>query len=247
MKKQTMTLRPADVAASVSEQIWWRWICSLTLAATVLYTWNINAFEASLAPLIERHCIDCHDTNTKTLLNFEQLGFVLDDEKTFTTWEKVFDRVSKGEMPPAKKKRPDKALLDSSLAALREDLHNTSAARQKQNGRVPVRRLTRTEYEYTMHDLLGIHGGLAKLLPAENDATGFDTIATGQGLSPVHIKSYLTAADRALDEVMQLGRAPRFWQKPFDLNYVSRPYIKMWFDRPLRNGGSTIKATVTSW
>lgn len=197
---------------------------------------------AAVSPLIENHCIDCHDEDTKTPLNFESLGFDLNEDQTFKAWEKVFDRVTAGEMPPAQKKRPGQALLTSSLAALQKDLHATSAALQQKNGRVPVRRLTRTEYEFTMHDLLGIHGRLAKLLPAENDATGFDTIAAGQGLSPVHIQSYLTAADRALDEVMQLGRAPRYWQEPFDLNYVSRPYIKMWFDRPLRNGGSTIKA-----
>ncbi|MFT6617757.1 MAG: hypothetical protein ACJASX_000643 [Limisphaerales bacterium] len=198
-------------------------------------------FQKTVAPLIESHCIDCHDADTKTPLNFEKLGFNLDDKETFAAWEKIFDRVTKGEMPPAKKKRPDKDLLDSSLAGLRENLHATSAAHQKTSGRVSVRRLTRTEYEYTMHDLLGIRGGLAKLLPAENNATGFDTIATGQGLSPVHIQAYLTAADRALDEVMQLGRAPRHWKKSFNLDYVNRPYIKMWFERPLHNGGSTLK------
>jgi len=196
---------------------------------------------AAVSPLIENHCIDCHGADTKTPLNFESLGFDLDDGQTFKAWVKIFDRVTKGEMPPAKKKRPNQTLLDSSLTALQDDLHATSAARQKRNGRIPVRRLTRTEYEYTMHDLLGIRSGLAKLLPAENDAVGFDTIATGQGLSPVHIQSYLAAADRALDEVMLLGRAPRHWKKPLRLDYVNRSYIKMWFDRPLRNGGSTLK------
>lgn len=196
----------------------------------------------AIAPLIENHCIDCHDADTKTDLNLEKLGFNLDDKPTFAAWEKIFDRVIKGEMPPAKQKRPDKDLLTASLASVRKELHTTSSARQKKSGRVPVRRLTRTEYEYTMHDLLGIHGGLAKLLPTENDAAGFDTIAASQGLSPVHIRSYLTAADRALDEVMQLGRAPRYWQKPLHFNYLKRPYITMWFDRPLRNGGRTTKA-----
>ena len=200
-----------------------------------------ETFRVAVKPLIEAHCIDCHDADTKTPLNFEELGFDLNDPPTFAAWEKVFDRVTKGEMPPAKKERPAKDLLTSSLTALEKALHVTNAAQQKRNGRVPIRRLTRTEYEHTMHDLLGINGGLAKLLPAENDATGFDTIATGQGLSPVHIQSYLTAADRALDEVMQLGRAPRHWKKPLHLDYVNRPYIQMWFDRPLRNGGSTIK------
>lgn len=198
-------------------------------------------FKEAVAPLIENHCIDCHDADTKTSLNFEQLGFDLNNPLIFKVWEKIFDRVTNGEMPPAKKTRPVVALLKRSLAALGADLHATSSAEQKRQGRVPVRRLTRTEYEYTLHDLLGIQGSLAKLLPAENDATGFDTTATGQGLSPVHIQSYLSAADRALDEVIQLGRAPRYWKQPMQLNYVERPYIRRWFDRPLQNGGSTVK------
>ncbi|MGB0578520.1 MAG: DUF1592 domain-containing protein [Limisphaerales bacterium] len=198
-------------------------------------------FQEVIRPLVQNHCLDCHDADTKTSLDMENLGHDLEDALSFKIWEEVFDRVAKGEMPPAKRKRPATALLKSSLAALRKDLHATSTANQKKNGRVSARRLTRTEYEYTMHDLLGIDGSLARLLPAENDATGFDTTATGQGLSPVHIQSYLTAADRALDEVMQLGRAPRHWKKPLHLDYVNRPYIKMWFDRPLRNGGSTVK------
>ncbi len=241
MINQTATTTRPNVAASVSEQTWLRRIYSLTLAATVVSAANLFAFEASLEPLIENHCIDCHDADTKTSLNFEKLEFDLNDQTTFTAWEKIFDRVSKGEMPPPKKKRPAADLLTSSLTSLRKDLHAASSALQRKNGRVPVRRLTRNEYQHTMHDLFGINGGLAKLLPAENDATGFDTIATGQGLSPVHIQSYLAAADRALDEVMQLGRAPRHWKKPLHLDYVNRPYIQMWFDRPLRNGGSTIK------
>ena len=198
-------------------------------------------FQSAVAPLIESSCVDCHDSDTKTKLNFESLGFDLSDADTFKAWEGVFDRVDKHEMPPPKKRQPKAAVRTTALDALRDSLHESSAARQAKEGRVPVRRLTRTEYEHTMRDLLGIHTSLARLLPAENDAAGFDTFSDAQGLSPVHIQAYLTAADRALDEVIQLGRKPRWRDKPFNLDYVNKPYIKMWFDRPLRNGGSTIK------
>lgn len=197
------------------------------------------SFHEDFAPLIEAHCIDCHDGNTKTPLNFETLGHDLRNAATFEKWESVFDRVDKGEMPPAKKPRPGAAQLKNALGALRLDLHAANAEQQKLNGRVSARRLTRTEYEYTLHDMLGIHAKLAKLLPAENDSAGFDTSAAGQGLSPIHIQSYLTAADRALDAVMQLGRQPK--KGPRTLDYLKSSYITMWFDRELRRGGSTTK------
>lgn len=207
--------------------------CALTSVA--------GDFKSAVESLVESSCMDCHDADTDTKLNFDQLGFDLTDADAFKHWEKVFDRVEQGEMPPAKKGRPDAALLANALAVLRKELRDANAELQKRNGRVPIRRLTRTEYEFTLRDLLGINASLAKLLPAENDTAGYDTTAVGQGLSPVHIQSYLAAADRALDEVIQLGRQPRYREKPMELDYVNRPYIKMWFDRPLRNGGSTVK------
>jgi hypothetical protein len=230
----------ADIASA-------RWAFSrivymVALVHSILSMTNVCGFESEIAALIENHCSDCHDADTKTSLDLEKLGFNLDNEQTFKAWEKVFDRVSKGEMPPPDKRQPDSATRDSALAALRQSLAESNAKTQARSGRVPVRRLTRTEYEYTMHDLLGIHANLARLLPAENDSAGYDTVATAQGVSPVHIGSYLDAADLALDEVMQLGRQPRHREKPMPFDYVNRPYIRMWFDRPLRNGGSTIKA-----
>ena len=70
------------------------------------------------------------------------------------------------------------------------------------------RRLTGLEYEYTLEDLLSIEEDLASLLPAESASAGFDTLAAEQGISPLHLRSYLEAADRGLDAAIRLGRRP---------------------------------------
>ena len=44
-------------------------------------------------------------------------------------------------------------------------------------GRVNVRRLTRREYEHTVHDLLGVDLPLADLLPEDVATHGFETVA----------------------------------------------------------------------
>ncbi len=214
----------------------WRIAGALTLIVTLTF---VSAFERQIAPLVQEYCIDCHDADTKTPLNFETLGFDLNTPQTFATWERIFDRVSNDEMPPAKEKRPDKKLLKSSLASLQKDLHAASAAHQARSGRVSIRRLTRTEYEYTLHDLLGIHVPLAKHLPPESASSRFDTISDQQGISPVHVRSYLAAADLALDEAIKLGSRPKM--EPTLLDYRNSKYVAMWFERPLRNGGGTIK------
>ncbi|MFM1561299.1 MAG: DUF1592 domain-containing protein [Roseibacillus sp.] len=199
----------------------------------------VPAFAKDFAPLIDSSCIDCHDAETKTTLNFEILGHDLSDPAIFRRWEKIYDQVRTGEMPPKKKARPDPALVKSALHSLQKELHATSRAAQVKDGRVPVRRLTATEYEYTLHDLLEIRNDLSKHLPPENQSARFDTIATGQGISPVHIRSYLAAAEVALDEAIKLGRRPR--KAPYYLDYMNSRYVDRWFKLPLRRGGNTIK------
>ena len=191
--------------------------------------------------LVEASCIECHDSETKTALNFDTLGFDLANVENFRTWENVYDMIESGEMPPEKKPRPDPGHRKAALASLHQHLHDASLAKQKKNGRVPARRLTRVEYEHTLHDLLDIGGNLAWKLPPENVSATFDTIATDQGISPVHIRSYLAAADAAIDEAIELGRKPHM--EPRLIDYRNHPYVRMWFERELRRGGNTVLRT----
>ena len=200
-----------------------------------------QAFKAAVAPLVAASCIDCHDADTDTQLNFEELGHDLSDAATFRQWVKIFDRVGKGEMPPKKKKRPDPVLKNKALKALEEDLRAANLKEQESEGRVAARRLTRLEFEYTLQDILGIRGNLKRHLPPENASAQFANVAEKQGISPVHIRSYLTAVDAALDEAIALGPKPRAGARIID--YRNNRYSSMWFDRPMRNGGQTVLRT----
>ena len=217
-----------------------RW---LLVVLCLLGQWRTagRAFEAEVLPLVEASCMDCHDRDTETALDFEALTFDLAKPEVFRMWEKVFDQVESGEMPPAKKPRPDSAKKQAALDPLGRHLRETSLAQQRKNGRVPARRLTRTEYEYTLHDLLGIGGDLSSVLPPENVSAPFDTVAIEQGISPVHLRAYLTAADAAIDEALQLGPKPD--SGPRLIDYRNHPYVRMWFERELRRGGNTVKRT----
>ena len=200
-----------------------------------------QAFKAAVSPLMESSCIDCHDANTDTQLNFEKLGHDLSDAATFRQWIKIFDRVQKGEMPPKNKPRPEAALQAKALAAMEADLIAANRKQQAAQGRVAARRLTRLEFEYTLQDILGIGGNLKRHLPPENASAKFANVAEKQGISPVHIRSYLKAVDAALDETIMLGPKPREAARVMD--YRNNRYSSMWFDRPMRNGGQTVMRT----
>jgi hypothetical protein len=162
-----------------------------------------------VTPFLERHCTECHDGDVKKGgLDLTALSFKPEDRKNFDLWVKVYDRVSKGEMPPAKKARPEGAALQSFEAALKTPLRGYELAQQSKEGRTVLRRLNRTEYENTVHDLLGISLPLKHILPEDTPLHGFDTVAEGLRFSQLQIEKYLEAADAALDAAIVLSKRP---------------------------------------
>jgi hypothetical protein len=159
---------------------------------------------APLAGFLDQHCLECHDGDIqKGGLDLTALPFDLADRDVFAKWQRVFERVHDGEMPPAKKERPAKPQLEAFLVGLKQPLIDTDAADIAANGRVRGRRLTRTEYEHTLHDLLGIDLPLKLLLPEDGAAHGFETVASAQQLSHHQLARYLDAADLALSDAFK--------------------------------------------
>jgi mono/diheme cytochrome c family protein len=154
-----------------------------------------------VAAFLEGHCVECHDADVKKGgLDLTALAMDKLDPASFKPWQRIFERVRDGEMPPKKKPQPDKNEKDIFLAALKEPLLEADKADIAANGRVRSRRLTRVEYEHTMHDLLGIDIPLKTLLPEDRASHGFETVADGQQLSHHQLARYLDVADLALDD-----------------------------------------------
>lgn len=200
-----------------------------------------NDLGDELTSFIQESCVGCHDASTETRLDFTSLGYDLKDKQVFRTWVRAFDRIQRKEMPPKNEKLPSEKSRSAALSLLEAELKQVNRRSHQTIGRVPSRRLSRSEYEHTLHDLLGIGGDLAKHLPPENESGAFDVIAASQEMSSVHVRSLLMAADLALDEAIQLGKRPPMAKREID--YFHSPYIQMWVDRPIRRGGGTIFKT----
>lgn len=163
-----------------------------------------------VSSFIEAQCMECHDTEMKKGgLDLSVLKWKPDDRANFEQWIEVFDRVEHGEMPPAKKPRPEPAALAEFLKSLDGTLHTSSAQQQAATGRTVLRRLNRTEYENTVRDLLAIDTPLKDLLPEDTPLHGFDTVADGLRLSAMHLEKYLEAADVALESALRLTTQPQ--------------------------------------
>lgn len=170
-----------------------------TVAVAVLVSVSLlpGAFAVDeLRPFLESHCFACHDEDVqKGGVDFTTIGANLSKAETFHLWERVHDRLAAGEMPPPDKKQPSAAAKAETLAGLSAHLHRAHAA---QKGTV-LRRLNRREYENTLNDMLGTTLNLQPLFPDDGRSGEFDTIGETLNLSMVQLKTYLEAADFALN------------------------------------------------
>lgn len=164
-----------------------------------------------IEPFLENHCYSCHDDfDAEADLNLLDLPFNPENEANRKIWERVFERVETGEMPPKKKKRPAPEDLKAFLGAMESPLIEADRRDLGKFGRVNVRRLTAQEYENSIHDLLGIDIPLADELTADSEE-GFATNADSQQISHFHLNNYLRVGDTALTEAF--GRALKGDQK----------------------------------
>ncbi|WP_200390881.1 DUF1592 domain-containing protein [Roseibacillus ishigakijimensis] len=183
---------------------------------------SLQAEETSPTPgetlddLLFFYCYDCHDRSfQKGGLNLEETPFDLSDKSHFATWAHVFDRVQHGEMPPAGEDQPTSEEAQAFLAELGALLQKADRQKIEREGRVHGRRLTRVEYEHSLHDLLGIRIPMQDLLPADETGGDFETIAEAQQLSHHHLSQYLDAADQALEVALNRARwgVKRFFRR----------------------------------
>jgi mono/diheme cytochrome c family protein len=168
----------------------------LTFVAAVALTGAAFGAEPAAVPaLVGQFCVGCHGTDTpKGGLN---LAAVADEDvvRHPLMWEKVVRRLRAGQMPPAGRKRPDEETYASVLSQLETALDRAAAARPSPGRTDTIRRLTRTEYQNAIRDLLALDIDAAALLPADEASHGFDNV-TVRELSPTLLDRYITAAQK---------------------------------------------------
>jgi hypothetical protein len=165
---------------------------------------------AAVSVLMNEFCLDCHNAAEPTAgLNLERFDTSVARRDTAwetATWEQIVKRLRARQMPPADAERPSEEQYRETLAALETAL-DRAAERHPRPGRTDsVRRLTRTEYQNAIRDLLGVEVDVEDLLPADQPSHGFDNVTVGD-LSPVLMSRYLTAAERIAR--LAVGGLPR--------------------------------------
>ena len=149
--------------------------------------------------LLNQYCVSCHSERMKAsgasplALDTLDLAHVGGDPDS---WEKVVLKLRAGLMPPAGRRRPDKATSEGFASWLEQELDRAAAAHVNPGRTEPFHRLNRAEYQNAVRDLLGLTVDVSSLLPTDDVSVGFDNIASVLSVSPTLMDRYLAAAQK---------------------------------------------------
>lgn len=177
-------------------------------------------FEQQIRPLLAKYCLSCHnDHKASSGLNLAAYPDTASIQRNPVIWRGVQTRIQNKTMPPQGSPQPSS---DEREALAIWIGHTVSAAPAnsapvvRSPGRVLIHRLSRSEYNNTVHDLLGVSSRPADDFPADGGGGGgFDNNADTLFVPPILMERYLDTASALLTEA-----------KPARL-FSARPTTKM--------------------
>lgn len=175
---------------------------------SVLFVLSVPSF-ADIRPLLQKYCLDCHNADKqKGDIDLTHFGSPQNVVKEFKLWQTMLQQVEEEEMPP-KKPLPSAAEREEIVAFLKKGINSVDWSQQKGIEHVTLPRLTKTEYNNTLRDLLGIDFEPGKLLLDDGPGlSGFTNDRDALFISPALAEQLFDAADYALQCMLNLRQKP---------------------------------------
>ena len=157
-----------------------------------------DEFAKQVQPFLQQFCFDCHNAdNMESGIRVDDLDGTLSGTKPFL-WQHVEKQLRQSAMPPDDADQPSLKQKENVLHWIDQALLEAKRRPREKNG--SVRRLTVSQYQNTLEQLLGIKDDLRSLLPP--DAVSKDGFLNNEQtmiMSPRMIEAYIEVAQRALD------------------------------------------------
>ncbi|MEM6571903.1 MAG: DUF1588 domain-containing protein [Planctomycetota bacterium] len=171
------------------------------MLAVLLLTALGDGFDEVARPFLDAHCVRCHGPAAEQggldLASADRASVAGDPD----LWDWLAERVETEEMPPPGEPAPGPEDRARFLEWLRAELGAPADAPQPLVG-VPLRRLTRAEYESAARSLFDVSIDARRFLPEDRVGHGFDHVASAQTLSEADFLSYLDAAEAVAERAV---------------------------------------------
>ncbi len=188
--------------------------------STVGFGTDVDA--ESVAPkFLAKYCLDCHAGTEKEVPDLNSISWEVDANDQRDEWLKIREQIANGIMPPKEESQPTTEERQTVVQWIEDRVVAVDQERYATSGRVPLRRLSRIEYENTIRDLMAVEVDLSDLLPDDNASDGFTNNAEALHVSSFLLDNYLAAADRVLDAAIANGSKPYTINKRFDIRNES--------------------------
>jgi hypothetical protein len=172
------------------------------LHCTLGYATDSLRYETDVRPLLEKHCIKCHNTNSPkagvNIDNYKEHERVI---KNGVFWLKVLEQIKTREMPP----KTESALSEYEYTQLVGNIDSIlqTSLRNKMPGQVVIRRLSHAEYKYTIKDLFGVDFDATAYFPSDGSGGGgFDNQSKALFFTPLKLERYYDAGDIIVEELL---------------------------------------------
>ncbi len=162
-----------------------------------------RGFTQTVRPFIKQYCAGCHSGATPAaqldLTSFTTLASVVQD---LPHWTLLMERLEHQEMPPKPLPQPPadrrQRVIDWVKAVRADELRKSAG----DPGPVLARRLSNSEYNYTIRDLTGVDLKPTKEFPVDPaNQAGFDNTGESLTMSPALFNKYLLAAREVADHM----------------------------------------------
>ncbi len=160
-------------------------------------------YQTEIQPFFKQYCFDCHGADTQEAgLELHREAALADILQNRKAWDKVYQHVKIGAMPPSSSDQPKPEEREKIVAWLDHSLHFVDCTGGADPGRVTIRRLNRAEYNNTIRDLVGVDFDPAKDFPSDDVGYGFDNIGDVLSVQPLLVEKYLNAAEQIAERAI---------------------------------------------
>src|SRR5687767_13871147 len=160
-------------------------------------------YSATIKPFLDTYCASCH-TGEKAAaqLDLRQYTSAASVVQDFAKWDRVREKLTARQMPPQQAKQPSEGERHQIINWINATWKSEARRNDGDPGPVLARRLSNSEYNYTIHDLTGVDIRPAREFPVDPaNLAGFDNSGESLTMSPALLTKYLQAARLVADHM----------------------------------------------